>query len=220
VMQDIMISGNVISANSADTQDAATPGPTGINVLGVSPITGLVISNNVIQDEAISIAINTSGIVQVHMNNLDESSIGIDNLGSGTITATQNWWGCAGGTGTKGCATVSGSGVSSSAPLQRQMCARSIRKNAGLLTAPAGGTPAIPPSSQASIAAEVARCSAVSSVVEDRNVVKAAPTQAYIARILGRMWDRHDQRPGPDDIRATSRGPIARGGEIRSHRGR
>ena len=121
VMQDITISGNTISANGADTEDAATPGPTGINVLGVTPVTGLIIANNVIQDEGVSVAINTGANVQVHLNNFDENSIGIDNLGTGTVTATQNWWGCAGGSGTAGCATVSGSGVSTTAPLQRQI---------------------------------------------------------------------------------------------------
>ncbi|HLX44273.1 MAG TPA: right-handed parallel beta-helix repeat-containing protein [Bryobacteraceae bacterium] len=121
VMMDILIAGNTISGNAADTQDAATPGPTGINVLGVSPITGLVITNNFITDEAVSVAIKTGANVQIHLNNFDENGIGIDNLGSGTIMATQNWWGCAGGPGTTGCSTVSGTGVTSTAPLARQI---------------------------------------------------------------------------------------------------
>jgi hypothetical protein len=123
-MQDIMIVGNTISANAADTEDAATPGPTGINVLGVSPVTGLMITGNFIQDEAISIAINTGANVQIHLNNFDENGIGIDNLGTGTINATQNWWGCAGGPGTTGCSTAAGTGVTTSAPLQRQIIAQ------------------------------------------------------------------------------------------------
>jgi hypothetical protein len=81
----------------------------------------LIITDNFIQDEAVSIAIKTGANVQVHLNNFDENSIGIDNLGAGTVTATQNWWGCAGGAGTSGCATVNGTGVTSSAPLARQI---------------------------------------------------------------------------------------------------
>ena len=42
-LNDNLIIGNHISGNHADTEDAATPGPTGINVFGVSPVTGTVI---------------------------------------------------------------------------------------------------------------------------------------------------------------------------------
>jgi hypothetical protein len=43
---------NRISGNGADTDDAATPGPTGINVFGLVSITGTLITGNVIEDEA------------------------------------------------------------------------------------------------------------------------------------------------------------------------
>ena len=58
-LNDNLIVGNRISGNGKDTEDAATPEPTGINVFGVCSITGTVISGNVIDDEAIDIATNT-----------------------------------------------------------------------------------------------------------------------------------------------------------------
>ncbi len=45
-LNDNVIVGNHISGNAADTEDAATSGPTGINVYSVAPITGTVISQN------------------------------------------------------------------------------------------------------------------------------------------------------------------------------
>ena len=101
---------NQISGNNADTDDAATPGPTGINIFGVSPISGTVISQNVIKDEAVDVAVNTPAYVDVHLNNLIGKT-GLANLGSGNVDAVQNWWGCAAGPGAGGCSSVSGSKV-------------------------------------------------------------------------------------------------------------
>jgi hypothetical protein len=110
-LNDNVIVGNRISGNKADTEDAATPGPTGINVFSVAPITGTVISQNVFGDEDIDIAFNApSGQVNAHFNDFS-NGIGVDNLGTGTVDATENWWHCATGAGGKRCATVSGSGV-------------------------------------------------------------------------------------------------------------
>jgi hypothetical protein len=67
-LNDNIIVGNRISGNRADTGDAATPGPTGINVFGVSPITGTVIALNVIKDEAEDIVTKTPAEVNVHFN--------------------------------------------------------------------------------------------------------------------------------------------------------
>jgi len=105
------IIGNQISGNHADSADAATPGPTGINIFGVSPIVGTIISQNVIKDEAVDVAVNTPGSVNVHLNDLLGKMVGLANLGSGSVDATENWWGCFAGPGTPGCSTVSGSNV-------------------------------------------------------------------------------------------------------------
>ena len=112
-VNDNVIVGNYIAGNGEDTADAATPGPTGINVFGVAPITGTVIADNVVKHEAVDIAVNTvsPAVVDAHLNNLLGEQIGVDNLGTGTVNATQNWWGCAKGPGFPGCTSVSGSNV-------------------------------------------------------------------------------------------------------------
>lgn len=111
-LNDNVIVGNYISRNAADTDDAATSGPTGINLFSVAPVTGTVISQNVIDDEAIDIAFNApAGQMNVHLNNFEPRSIGVDNKGAGTVDATENWWGCSTGPGTRRCATVMGPGV-------------------------------------------------------------------------------------------------------------
>ena len=109
-----IIVGNTISGNGADLFDTATPGPTGINVnsgAGGTPITGTVISQNVIKGEADDIVANTPGHVDVHLNNLLGKQTGVDSSDGATVNATENWWGCSGGPGANGCASVSGSGV-------------------------------------------------------------------------------------------------------------
>jgi parallel beta-helix repeat protein len=91
-LNDNLIVGNYVAGNGADTEDAATPGPTGINVFGVAPITGIVIVENVIKDEAVNVVVNTPALVDVHLNNLLGNQIGVDNLDDGTVNAAQNWW--------------------------------------------------------------------------------------------------------------------------------
>lgn len=110
-LNDNMIAGNQFAGNGADGEDAATPGPTGINVFGVSPITGTIIAENAFQAEAYQVVVNTPAQVDVHLNNFFDISVGVDNLGAGTANAVENWWGCAAGPGTSGCANVGGSGV-------------------------------------------------------------------------------------------------------------
>jgi hypothetical protein len=112
VLNDNVIIGNQIAGNGADTEDAATPGTAGINIYGAYPITGTVISQNVVDNEAYDLVVNTDAEVNAHLNTfLGRGAVGVDNLGSGTVNATENWWGCFGGPGAKGCTTVEGSGV-------------------------------------------------------------------------------------------------------------
>jgi parallel beta-helix repeat protein len=113
-LNDNLIVGNQISGNGPDG-DPGTTVPTGIVVFsddlgGAPPITGTLISQNVIKGEGIDIAIKTPGSVEVHFNNLF-GGIGIDNLGGGAVNATQNWWKCSGGPGANGCGTTVGGNV-------------------------------------------------------------------------------------------------------------
>ena len=110
-LNDNLIVGNHISGNGADTDDAVTPGPTGINVFGLTSITGTLITGNVIEDEADDIVANTPGQVNVHLNDLlgGDNNIGVNNIGKGAVDATENWWGCPQGPAdTGGCTRVSG----------------------------------------------------------------------------------------------------------------
>jgi hypothetical protein len=56
--------------------------------------------------------VNTSAQVNVHLNDILGMRIGVDNLDqSGTVDATENWWGSPRGPGTLGATTVNGTGV-------------------------------------------------------------------------------------------------------------
>jgi nitrous oxidase accessory protein NosD len=110
-MNNNSVIGNHIYGNAADTEDAATSGPTGINLFSTAPVTGTVISANDIDNEAIAVAYNVpSGQLNVHFNDFPRS-IGIDNIGMGTVDATENWWNCESGPGSGRCASVTGTGV-------------------------------------------------------------------------------------------------------------
>ena len=113
-LTDHLIAGNTISGNGPDS-DPGTTVPTGIDVFsdstgGAAPITGVVITGNTIKGEGIDIAIKTPGEVDVHLNSLFDN-IGIDNLGTGSVNATMNWWKCSGGPTANGCSTFAGPGV-------------------------------------------------------------------------------------------------------------
>jgi len=118
------IVGNLIAGNGADTADTATPDTAGINVFSAYPINGLTIIQNTITQEAIAIAVNATGAVNIHLNNFDNGQgIGILNLTNSGVNANLNWWNCGSGPGGAGCTTISGPNVIS----------------APWMTAPAGG---------------------------------------------------------------------------------
>jgi hypothetical protein len=113
-LNDTLIVGNLISGNAADTEDAATSGPTGINIYGVGAIYGTIIAQNTIVNEAVDVVMNNPGSMDVHMNNLMGTGVGIANPGKGVVSGTENYFGCAGGAGTTGCGTLSGSAITAS----------------------------------------------------------------------------------------------------------
>jgi len=111
-MNDNMIIGNRISGNGQDTEDAATSGPTGINVFSKAPVGGTIVSQNNISDESIAIAFNApAGQISSHLNNFNITGIGVDNIGTGFVDAKYNWWNCTTGPGSAGCATIVQPGV-------------------------------------------------------------------------------------------------------------
>jgi len=119
-LSDNLIAGNLISGNGADTEDTATPGPTGINVSGgdngsgspLAVITGTMIAGNTIENESIGIATKTNALVAAHLNDfIVYPQTGVDNLDGGTVDARLNWWGCPGGPLVRGCAGIIGSGI-------------------------------------------------------------------------------------------------------------
>jgi nitrous oxidase accessory protein NosD len=111
-MNDNVIVGNHFSGNGPDNPGAPTSGPTGINVFSMGAITGTLISQNTFEREAIDVGFSApSGQLNVHFNDFSRG-IGIDNLRTGTVDATENWWNCATGPSGMQCATIQGSGVS------------------------------------------------------------------------------------------------------------
>jgi hypothetical protein len=123
-----VIIGNTISGNGADVQDSATPGTAGINIYSVAPVYLTEISENTIQNEALDVVMNHPGSMEVHLNNLLGGGIGVDNLGSGGLDASMNYFGCAAGPGTTGCTSVQGSNVTSAPFLNAPVGPASSRK--------------------------------------------------------------------------------------------
>lgn len=111
-LNDNVIVGNRFSGNGPDNPGAPTPGPTAINIFSMGPITGTVVSQNTFDNEAIDVAFNApAGQLNVHFNNFS-TGIGVDNMGSGMVDATENWWNCPAGPNHPHCATEQGSSVS------------------------------------------------------------------------------------------------------------
>jgi nitrous oxidase accessory protein NosD len=110
-LNDNVIVGNHIHGNAGDPVDA-TPGPTGINIYSTAIVTGLVIAQNDFEDETADIAFNApaGSTINAHFNNFGGHETGIDNLGAGTVSATQNWWDCPAGPSAK-CSTTAGPGI-------------------------------------------------------------------------------------------------------------
>jgi parallel beta-helix repeat protein len=126
------IIGNFIAGNLADQFDTATPGRVGININsggGGSPVRGTIISQNVIRDEDVDIAINTPAEVDIHLNNLLGEKVGVADVCAfdhatvctGTIDATENFWGCHAGPGGEECSTVSGANIRFTPSLNESM---------------------------------------------------------------------------------------------------
>lgn len=109
---DNMLVGNTLVNNGADTADAATPGPTGINLYSAGPNTGNTVSANTIEQETDDVAVSVPSPVVVEFNNLSGRKAGVDNIGAGLVDATSNWWGCFTGPSTSGaCASATGSNI-------------------------------------------------------------------------------------------------------------
>jgi len=109
-----VVMGNTISGNGPDTDEAATPGSAGIAFTSVAPIHGTVIEENTISGEDIGVVWHAPGAVTVSRNNLMLRGVGIYNLGTGTVEAQNNYWGCGSGPlglGANGCATERVGGV-------------------------------------------------------------------------------------------------------------
>ena len=113
-----MLVANTLINNAADTEDAATPGPTGINIYSLMPISGNMVIGNSIQGEAVDVAIHAPAIpipnapspALVQFNALEGNGIGVDNLSAGSsVNATENFWSCPNGPTIAGsCSTLPG----------------------------------------------------------------------------------------------------------------
>ena len=112
-LSDHQIVGNQISGNSADNDDPASPGATGISILSFTAVSGIVIAQNTFSSEIADITFNApAGTVEVHLNSFSGIEIGVDAESTGAIDASQNWWGCPDGPGGVGCSIVQGSLIS------------------------------------------------------------------------------------------------------------
>lgn len=118
-LNDNMLVGNTIVNNGADTNDAHTPGPTGINVYAPSSSTGILIASNMFQGESFDVGVSMPGRVSVEFNNLLGLGVGVQNFGAGMVDASQNFWGCVNGpTQTGSCSMAVGNNLSATPWLQ------------------------------------------------------------------------------------------------------
>lgn len=118
-LDDNVVVGNTISNNAADTEDAFTPGPTGINIYSAGPVNGTIISGNAINGENFDVTVNDPSPVQAQFNGLLGLGVGLANLGAGLVDASSNWWSCPSGPTIPGsCSMVYGAGVQAGPWLQ------------------------------------------------------------------------------------------------------
>ncbi len=121
ILNDNMLVSNTLINNAKDEGDAATPGPTGINIYSLMPIAGNMVIGNSIQGEALDVAVHapaaqipTNAVpAVVQFNSLEGNGIGVDNLSpTSTVNATENFWSCPNGPTISGsCSTVAGPNV-------------------------------------------------------------------------------------------------------------
>lgn len=112
----VNMNGNVVvqnhfSGNGMDTEDAATSGPTGVNIFSTAPVYGTIVSQNDFDDESIDFAYNApAGQAVAHFNDFS-SGTGVDQIGAAGVDATENWWHCPSGPGSGHCANAIGANV-------------------------------------------------------------------------------------------------------------
>jgi parallel beta-helix repeat protein len=122
-----VIVGNTVSGNGGDAEatGGGTPPGLGIEVLSngsfgvpfgaAAPIVGTTISHNSVSNQAIDVWVgNNATDANASFNNLKgKGASGVTNGGTGTVTATNNYWGCPQGPNTAKCASTSGTVLSS-----------------------------------------------------------------------------------------------------------
>ncbi|HVC44471.1 MAG TPA: hypothetical protein VND20_06595 [Candidatus Binataceae bacterium] len=122
-----VIVGNTVGGNGGDSEATPVSHPPGLGIEVLSngdfggpfgsaaPIAGTLISHNSVSNQDIDVWIgNNATTANVALNNLTgKHATGVNNAGSGSVTATGNYWGCPSGPNTSRCTSTSGTVVSS-----------------------------------------------------------------------------------------------------------
>jgi parallel beta-helix repeat protein len=123
---------NTVMRNGGDAEATGDNDGIGIEVLSngsfgapfspASPIVGTNVTGNKVSGEDFDVWVgNTQTDANVLVNNLKgPDKVGVANAGTGTVSAMDNWWGCAKGPGAPGCSITSGSGTIISTPFATQ----------------------------------------------------------------------------------------------------